>query len=315
MRSQPPKRVIALLNVMAGEMETDRSERIRDTVMAAFAAHGMRADVECLTGKQLEPRAKEAVQMAASEEVDGIVAGGGDGTIRTVASLLAGTAMAMGVLPLGTYNHFAKDLGIPLDVRGAVAVIAAGNISQVDVGEVNRHVFVNHSSIGVYPYMVLDRERRRRRTGLKKWAAMVLAGIRMLRVFPLRRLRVRTAGRVEPYRTPCLFVGNNKYELDLTAPRKRRRLDGGELWFYIVRQQTRLGLLLFTLRSMAGLADERDLTIFPARDAEIGARSRRVAVSLDGEVAFLHHPLHYRSRARDLRVFAPAAEESAGPNM
>ena len=117
-------------------------------------------------------------------ETDAIVVGGGDGSIRTLASVLAGTDVPLGVLPLGTLNHFAKDLGIPLQVEEAAAIIAAGRTRVVDLAEVNGETFINNSSIGIYPYMVIDRERRRARHKLAKWMAMVPAFFRMLRHFP-----------------------------------------------------------------------------------------------------------------------------------
>jgi diacylglycerol kinase family enzyme len=229
-----------------------------------------------------------------------------------VASVLARTGVPLGILPLGTLNHFAKDLGIPPDLDGAVEIVAAAHGVDIDVGEVNGMIFINNSSIGVYPYMVLDRERLRRRRGLRKWVAMALAGLHMIRIFPVRRLRVRAEGWVEPCRTPCLFVGNNRYNLSLRALRKRESLDAGELWFYIVRHQTRLSLLWFTLRSLLGLANtEQDLHVFGAKHAEIFARrrKRRLAIALDGEVAFLQPPLLYRIRAGELRVYAPPFTE------
>jgi diacylglycerol kinase family enzyme len=195
-----------------------------------------------------------------------------------------------------------------------VDVIAAAHEVNIDVGEVNGIVFINNASIGVYPYMVLDRERLRRRRGLRKWTAMGLAGLHMLRVFPARRLRVQAEGWVEPCRTPCLFVGNNKYTLKLRALGTREKLDGGELWFYIVKHQTRLSLVWFTVLSLLGLADtERDLRVFGAKHAEISARKRkkRLVVALDGEVVFLRPPLHYRIRAGELRVYAPNPGEPA----
>jgi diacylglycerol kinase family enzyme len=309
-----PLRVVALLNVMAGSIEGNRSEKICEIVRAAFAARGIAAEVEALSGDKLADAASRALEKAKRNEVDVIVAGGGDGTIHTVAAVLAGTGVPLGILALGTLNHFAKDLGIPLDLDGAVEIIAAARGVNVDVGEVNGIIFINNSSIGVYPYMVLDRERLRRRAGLRKWAAMAIAGLHMLRVFPVRRLRVRAEGWVDPCRTPCLFVGNNKYTFNLTAPRKRERLDGGELWFYIVRHETRLALLWFTFRSLFGLADtEIDLRVFGAKQADISARARRkrLAVALDGEVVFLRPPLHYRIRAGELRVCAPIPTEAA----
>ena len=309
MDTSPPIRVVALLNVMAGSIEDHRIEEMREIVRSAFAARGISCDVEALPGGRLVDAAKRALQKAQRNEIRAIVAGGGDGTIHTIASVLAGTGVKLGILPLGTLNHFAKDLGIPMALQDAVDVVAAAHTLDIDVGEVNGIVFINNSSIGVYPYMVLDRERLRR-TGLQKWTAMALAGLHMLRVFPVRRLRVRAEGLLEPYRTPCLFAGNNKYGLSLRALGRRERLDGGELWFYIVKHQTRLSLLWFTFRSLLGLANSKhDLRVFGAKQADIGAhpQRKRLAVALDGEVVFLRPPLHYRIRAGDLRVYAPRA--------
>jgi len=311
MDASPPIRVIALLNVMAGSIEGHRIEELREIVRSAFFARGIICEVEALPGGKLADAATLALQKAQRNEVDVIVAGGGDGTIHTIAAVLAGTGVKLGILPMGTLNHFAKDLGIPMGLEDAVDVVAAARGVNVDVGEVNGIVFINNSSIGVYPYMVLDRERLRS-TGLQKWAAMALAGLHMLRVFPVHRLRVRAEGWVEPCRTPSLFVGNNKYTLNLRALGRREKLDGGELWFYIVKHQTRLSLLWFTLRSLLGLANsEHDLRVFGAKQADIGARARkkRVAVALDGEVMFLRPPLHYRIRGGELRVCAPVPLE------
>src|SRR6202030_569268 len=123
---------------------------------------------------------------------------------QTVAGVLAGSGVPLGILPLGTMNHFAKDLGIPTSVEGAVGVIATETARSVDLGEVSGQVFINNSSIGIYPYMVLERERERRRKRLSKWMAMILAGLRVLRHLPVFRLRIRVEGVSELIRSPCV---------------------------------------------------------------------------------------------------------------
>ena len=301
-------RVLVLLNATAGAFVGRPVEEIREAVVAGFAARSVAAEVELLPPGKLAARAQEARQKAQANEIDAVIAGGGDGTIATVAAALAETGIPMGVLPLGTLNHFAKDLGIPLDLQDAVDVIAAGHDRAVDAGEVNGRIFLNNSSIGVYPYMVLDREKRRRREGLKKWSAMILAALKTMRLFPLRRLRVHVAGWTELCRTPCLFVGNNRYRMDLFALGRRERMDGGELWLYIARQQTRLSLIWFTFRALIGLTDAaRDLQIFDVKTAEIGSRAQRLNIATDGEVESMRPPLHYRIRPGALRVYAPSA--------
>ena len=105
---------------------------------------------------------------AVKDNYQTIIAGGGDGTISSVAGVLAGTGRILGVLPLGTLNHFAKDLQIPLDIEGALNTIVASNIMQVDVGEVNGRFFLNNSSLGLYPRIVREREKQQR-LGWGKW--------------------------------------------------------------------------------------------------------------------------------------------------
>jgi diacylglycerol kinase family enzyme len=303
--------VLVLLNAMAGAFEGRPIEEIRKAVLAAFAGRSVAAEVELVSPDWLAARAQEARQKAQANEIDAVIAGGGDGTISTIAAALADSGIPLGVLPLGTLNHFARDLGIPHDLQAAVDVIAAGRSKPIDAGEVNGRLFINNSSIGVYPYMVLDRDRRRRREGLQKWGAMILAALRMLRLFPLRRLRVQAAGWSELCRTPCLFVGNNKYRFDLFALGRRERLDEGELWLYIAKQQTRLSLIWFTFRALIGLTDAaRDLEIFAASAADIGSRTHRLNISRDGEVEWLRPPLHYRIRPAALRVYVPIAAEA-----
>jgi diacylglycerol kinase family enzyme len=303
--------VLVLLNAMAGGIEGGSVVEIGEAVLAAFAKHGVDAELEVLPAGTLATRANEARHRFEKGEIDAVIAGGGDGTISTVAAALADSGIPLGVLPLGTLNHFAKDLQIPHDIQAAVDVIAAGGSKPIDAGEVNGRLFINNSSIGVYPYMVLDRERRRRREGLQKWSAMILAALRMLRLFPLRRLRVHASGRSELCRTPCLFVGNNKYRFDLFALGRRERLDEGELWLYIAKQQTRLSLIWFTFRALIGFTDAaRDLEILSASEADIGSRTHRLNISRDGEVEWVRPPLHYRIRPAALRVYVPIAAEA-----
>jgi diacylglycerol kinase family enzyme len=299
-------KVVALVNEAAGTVERQASGTLREALASAFARREVAVELQMLPSDRIRAAAKEARERAAGGAIDGVVVGGGDGTINTVASILAGTDTSLGLLPLGTLNHFAKDLRIPLDLDGAVDVICAAETRLVDVAEVNGHVFVNNSSIGLYPYMVLDRERRRSLHGQTKWIATILAAARTLRYLPRRRLTIRAVGSTEPCRTPCLFVGNNEYSLVASALGTRERLDRGELCLYVARQRSRTGLVWLALRSALGLVGGTpDLRTIKSDSAEIQSRTSRLLVSLDGEVAILRPPLHYRIRRAALRVFAP----------
>ena len=123
---------------------------------------------------------------ALSEHRYPVVAGGGDGTVNAVAGKLAGTDTALGVLPMGTLNHFAKDVGIPLNLHAAVRTLFTGQITKVDVGEVNDRVFVNNSGVGFYPHFVRQREEQEKHGHLKRVAFILALRALVRRYFRLR---------------------------------------------------------------------------------------------------------------------------------
>jgi diacylglycerol kinase family enzyme len=307
MLPNPKLRVAALLNASSGAIERKGAGALRDVLASAFEKHGIAADLEFLPGSEMGSAAERARQQVIDGKLDAIVVGGGDGSVRTVASVLAGTDIPLGILPLGTLNHFARDLGIPFLAERAVAIIAAGARRAIDVGEVNEMIFVNNASIGFYPYLVLQRERTRRRKRLSKWIAMLLALPRVLRHLPLFRLTVLVEGNVEPCRSPCVFIGNNEYRIAPPGFGTRERLDGGALCLYVAETQGRLAMVWLACRCMLGLArQQRDLRIFKGASADISARRSRLLVAFDGEVATMRSPLHFKIRPGALRVFAPS---------
>jgi len=156
-----PSRVAVLLNQAAGTIVCGDGRSLGETIEAAFAKRGVAATLEFLPGTELKAHAERAMEQAKTNSIDAVVVGGGDGSIASVAGVLADTEIPLGILPLGTLNHFAKDLGIPLQVEQAADVIADGFVRSVDLGEVNGESFINNSSIGIYPYLVVDRERLR----------------------------------------------------------------------------------------------------------------------------------------------------------
>src|SRR5204862_429264 len=131
-----------------------------------------------------------------------IVAGGGDGTLNAIAALVAGTSTALGVLPLGTLNHFARDLHIPTDLEGAVRTLAEGHVVRIDVGEVNGRVFLNNSSVGLYPSLVHHREQQQMRLGRSKWNALFWSAWLMLRRYPMLDVSVKAGREAIACRTP-----------------------------------------------------------------------------------------------------------------
>jgi YegS/Rv2252/BmrU family lipid kinase len=294
-------KVVALLNAAAGGIASSNgvtSARIAE----AFAHANLDADVLATDHAQLGAAARRA----AASGADVVVIGGGDGTVRTGAAALVGTDKPLGVLPLGTLNHFARDVGIPLDLAQAVETIKAGHVRAVDVGDVNGHIFLNNSSIGLYPAAVTEREELRHRYGGGKWWSMFHACVAVFRRFPLLAITVRVEGKAVALTTPFVFVGNNRYEMNLFSLGTRSSLQRGELCVYLARDGGRLGLLRLALRALLGrLTQDRDFHMFTPPQVEIASRRRLLHVSLDGEVVRMPSPIRYSLRPRALRVLAP----------
>jgi diacylglycerol kinase family enzyme len=214
----------------------------------------------------------------------------------------------MGVLPLGTLNHFAKDLGMPLDVDAAARVIAAGQTRLVDVGEVNGRCFVNNSSIGIYARLVAEREAQER-GGRTKWIAQGVAAARVWSRY-YRRLRVvlRRDGAAQTGRTPFVFVGNNEYQLSGLELGGRRRLTAGVLHVCMAPGMSRGGLARMILAAVFGrIHTIEGFESFPSHEFTLDAGGHRLHVSLDGEVLLMDNPLRYRIRPGVLRVVVPPA--------
>jgi diacylglycerol kinase family enzyme len=212
-----------------------------------------------------------------------------------------------GVLPMGTLNHFAKDLGIPLELDAAIANLASGVPVRVDVGEVNGRIFLNNSSLGLYPDIVRDREKQQRRLGRGKWPAALWASLAALRRYPFLSIRLEVEGTRLARRTPFVFIGNNAYTMQGLAIGVRERLDAGALSLYVAQHPTRFGLLRFAFDALrARLGEERDFDVLQAGGFEIDTHRARLRVATDGEVTVMAPPLRYRSRPGALEVLVPA---------
>ncbi len=299
-------KITAIINASAGSVAGGDAERLGALLATAFLRHRIEAQLEFVEGEKICGTAGRALDEARQGKIDAVVAGGGDGTIRTVAGVLAGSDVPLGVVALGTLNHFAKDLGIPEELEAAAGIIAERHTRRIDLGEVNDEIFINNSSLGIYPYLVIDRDRQRWQAGRLKWVATTLAFLRVLRRFPTRRLTVRFERGAEPVRTPCLFIGNNEYQLAPLALGLRKRMDGGELWLCIAKGRDPIQFLWLAFRLITGVADPAaDLATGRGASVEIRSRASRLPVALDGEVVTMRTPLFYRSRPGDLVVFAP----------
>ena len=293
--------ITVLLNPAAG-LKHDQAMPARLSVLFAEAGSPVRI-VPLEPGADAAQEVRSAVQTAAAA----VVAAGGDGTVRSVAAGLVGSHTPLGVLPLGTLNHFAKDLGIPLDLKLAVETIVAGHHRSVDVGAVNDRIFVNNSSIGIYPDIVAAREDLRRQ-GRRKWTAFALATARILRQYRGVRVRLEAGTLTKTAVTPFLFVGNNEYQVEGIHLGSRVRLDAGCLFAYLAPRLRGPDLPKLLALALTGrVMEQHVLESFATRDLEVETpATRAVRVALDGEVTYMTGPLRYRILPRALPVIVPA---------
>ncbi|CAN5565339.1 diacylglycerol kinase family protein [soil metagenome] len=291
-----------ILNPGAGSSAAAKpssQEKIRQGYKAAGATiQFLEADGE----RDVSALAREAAQ--SDDEV--IVAAGGDGTISAVAAEVAGTGKRLGVLPIGTLNHFAKDLRIPLDLEDAVRTTLHGTAKAVDVAEVNGRIFINNSSLGLYPHIVAIREEQQERFSRGKWPAFARATVHALHRFPFIDLRISVDDKQLARRTVFLFVGNNEYEIAGFSLGGRNCMDGGNLGLYLTHSTGRFGLFRLAFRALFGRVEQaEDFEAFCVQEARIESRRPRLLVARDGEVESMTTPLHYRIRRAALRVLVP----------
>ena len=274
-----------------------------ERLAAIFKASG--TDVDISVAKN-GAEVNELAHDAARGPYKVVVAAGGDGTVSSIAAAVIDTDKTFGVLPLGTLNHFALDLGIPFDLDAAAQTIVAGFTTEVDVAEVNNRIFLNNSSLGLYPIIVRERQKRER-LGFGKWPAFFWAIIQAFRRYPLLDVRLRANGEMLDLTTPFVFVGNNEYAMELLNIGLRERLDKGVLSIYITHRTGRLRLIGLALRAVFGrLRNDRDFLALRSNEVRIQSAHKRLRVAFDGEITVMEPPLEYRVRPRTLRVIVPA---------
>ncbi len=288
-----------IINAGSGSVESEETKR---KLTELFEENGVEANI------RLAKNGEEIVgfaEKAAKSDAEIIVAGGGDGTVSAVAEEVLKTKKTLGILPLGTLNNFSKDLRIPPDLAEAVRIIAENYTKEIDVGEVNGRIFVNNSSIGLYPGIVRRRERQQR-LGRGKWRSAFWAALKIVKRSPFFAVKLETESGKRVVKTPFVFIGNNEYEMDFFNIGRRACLDDGKLSVYFLHRSGRRGLLLLFLRTLFGrLRQARDFEEINVEEITIETRKKQMPVAFDGEVEFLETPLCYKIHPKALRVIVP----------
>lgn len=224
---------------------------------------------------------EEAAEVARRSSAGAIGMAGGDGSLTQVAEVVIETDRQFVVVPFGTRNHFARDLGLDRDDPIAALAAFEGVERRVDVGRVNDDLFLNNVSLGVYAQLVHRREHHRRRR-------LQLARLRALSMLARAPRPIGFTVDGDPVAARVLLVGNNAYSLELFSLGERKRLDEGLLHLYAAE-----GLLPTTWEERTG---ER---------FTIDTRSHRVRAAIDGEPEDFDTPLELRVDPKALRVLLP----------
>lgn len=303
-------KISVVLNRMAGSLLGRPAEEAVAAIETAFQAAGHQIVCAAVSGEALETE----IRNAAAGDADVVMVGGGDGTIATAAHILTGTGKALGVLPLGTMNLLARDLGLPLDLPAAIAALADGEIAAIDMAEVNGRPVLNNSVIGLYARMVQEREHQRGIRNISKWPAMGLAFLKTLIDYPRLEVELDLDGGRRRVLTPILAVANNAYDRGLGPVPTRSNLSAGILAVYIGRHRSRLHFLRLFGRFVTGAwIDDPDLEVHLVKEVSVHARRRMLRVANDGEVHWTRTPLHYRIVPDGLRVLRPRRDAAGEP--
>lgn len=271
----------------------------------AMQVFGARAELRPFSGDPADEAAR-----AVSEGFRIVVAAGGDGSVAGVAHALAGTQAALAVLPMGTFNYFARGLQMPEDPESAAHAILGGRPHDINVGTLNGRVFLNNVAIGLYPAILEEREATYARFGRYR----LLAHLASLRTI----LRFQTPHRMDIYqdetrhqiRTPMLFVARSAYQLDQFGLKGGEAISDDRFVVFLAHQQTRLGFLRLAWRLIRKRVDHgRDVIVSTPRRLAVAVRGRRqISVALDGEKLKMRLPLRIQLNDHVLRVILPPAK-------
>ena len=305
----PAAPLLFVINAASGSNDADTTRQAIETALGQAGR----------TGEFLFARPDELAHVAqragatASARNTALVAVGGDGTINSVAQAAHARGCAMGVLPLGTFNYFARTHGIPAGVAAAAATLLACAPVPVQVGLVNERVFLVNASLGLYPEMLEDRETYKARFGRSRLVAFGAALATMLGRHRRLRLRIELGAETREVATATLFVGNNRLQLDQVGLPHAPALDQGRIAAVMLRPVGAFGLLWLLLRGSMGSLGEADtvesftfqrMVVKPRR----GLGGGKVKVAFDGEVSWMRAPLEFRVSPTPLYLLKPAPD-------
>lgn len=305
-----------VVNAAAGS--SDAATR-RAVIESVLKEEGRLGELHFCAPAQLPDVARDAAAKASATRT-AVVAVGGDGTLNTVAQAAHAAGCAMGVVPQGTFNYFARTHGIPADAAGAVRLLLHAEPLPVQVAGINDRVFLVNASLGLYPDLLEDREAFKARFGRSRWVAFMAACATLLRAQRRLRLRIETGSRVRDMQTLTLFVSNNRLQLEQLGAEPEDSLAGtpgdGSVAALVLRPIGTLSMLGLMLRGAMGrLGEAAGVECFEFEHLVVRPTlplgRRRIKVAFDGEVTVMRPPLDFRVLAEPLYLLKPPRGEEA----
>lgn len=306
-----------VINAAAG---SSVAQEKRDLIEAALRADGRCGNLRFCSPAALAGVAHQAAARAVATRT-AVVAVGGDGTLNAVAQAAHAAGCAMGVVPQGTFNYFARTHGIPADPTAAVRLLLHSAPAPVQVAGINERIFLVNASVGLYPDLLEDREAYKARFGRSRWVAFWAAGATLLRAQRQLRLHIEQGASVRDVRTLTLFVGNNRLQLQQLGAEPDDTVAGtpgdGSMAALMLRPigtASMFGLMLHGAMGRLGEAAGVERFEFQHMVVRLTLPQGRrgVKVAFDGEVTTLPAPLDFRVLAQPLQLLVPGAGEAGG---
>jgi len=307
--------LVFIINGASGHRDADEK---RAVIEGALTAAGRAGELLFAQPNELPQVAREAAAKAIATR-SAVVAVGGDGTINAVAQAAHAAGCAMGVLPQGTFNYFARTHGIPDDPAEAMQALLSAQPVPVQVGLINERVFLVNASVGLYPDLLQDREVYKARFGRSRLVAFGAACVTLLRQHRQLRLQIEQGGVVREVRTPTLFVGNNRLQLEQVGLQvgadAGRALDAGSIAAVMLRPIGTAAMFSLLLHGALGrLGEAEDVEAFAFHRMLVSPSLKpgrhKVKVAFDGEVSWLPSPLEFKVAEQPLFLLKPAAVDA-----
>ena len=309
-----------VINAAAGSSDADKRREVIETALRAAGRHG---NLLFSRPEELAQVANRAAAQAIATRT-AVVAVGGDGTLNTVAQAAHALGCAMGVVPQGTFNYFARTHGIPADPAEAARLLPGWTPSPVRVAAVNDRVFLVNASLGLYPDLLEDREAYKARFGRSRWVAFWAGAATLLRAQRQLRLHIAQGAVVRDVRTLTLFVGNNRLQLEQLGVQPQvhgesgpvRAPDEGRITAVMVRPIGALSMIRLMMHGAMGTLGEAQsvehfefdhMVVKPT----LASGRRGVKVAFDGEVTRMRAPLDFRVLAKPLYLLKPSGYDTA----